>query len=192
MQRSPQVRVFLPALYALAAFIAIAPIVDVIGAAWPLRPADAAWRFGTLGLEFRSILLQVAGVGLAMTVAAVMSHRAVLRVLSIGAFVFALALGAGIARFIADYRLTIALVDAAAGVDFGPSAFRAMLAATLAVPVLTVLGGRAWMASGAQPAAAEPENFGLGRTTGSPSLRKHVIPFPRRHSVMDPDRRQGF
>lgn len=181
MIRRDTVRVFLPALYPVGALLIMAPLVDVVAAAWPVRFADAAWRFGTLGLEFQALLLQVVGFAVLLAVSAFMEHRAVLRTVSLAALCAAIALCAGVTRFVIDYRALHGLLDQSAS-RFDASAFRAMLSAIFAVPVLTSLGGRGFVASG-----DAPDPFDTGVADDAPSYRRpqsrafrpnQVIPFP--------------
>lgn len=174
MTRTGDFRSFLPGLYAVAALLIIAPLADVIGAAWPLRPTDVGWRFGSIGLGLGVIVIQIIGFALAMAIAAASGHRLVLRFLSIVCLLAAAALVAGITRFILDYgqiRPTLAASNVT-GVD--SSSFRALLVATLAVPVLVTLGGRGLattkreaVPASPQPRAPHPQN-------------PTVIPFPGR------------
>ena len=175
MNRNGALPAFLPGLYAVAALLIIAPLADVFGATWPLRPVETVWRFGAIGLGLGIVLVQVIGFALAMGVAATLGHRGVLRLLAGTATLFAGVLIAGITRFVLDYGQLRAAMSVAEASGFDASAFRAVLVATLCAPVLLALGGRGWTVArqpAVAPTAAEP-------TAASGTQRRAVIPFPR-------------
>ncbi|HXH23775.1 MAG TPA: hypothetical protein VNI78_00915 [Vicinamibacterales bacterium] len=182
MTRSAELRALLPALYPVAALLVIAPIADVIGAAWPARPTAIAWRFGSLGLGLGVVIVQILGLALALAVAAAAGHRLVMRFVSIVCLLAAGALVAAITRFILDYGELRSAIAAADVASFDSSSFRAILLATLAVPVLVTLGGRGWSAS--RRATEAPTSW----TPVRPRPRSDVIPFPSR----PPIRPSGF
>jgi hypothetical protein len=173
MLRRDHIRSFLPALYPVGLLLALAPFADVLGAIWPFRAGDIAWRFGAIGLELRAVVPEVAGIALVMAVATVLGHRRVLRTAACVALLAAVGLSAAVTRFILDYRQIGSAVGnlAASGVDV--SAFRAVLAAVLAVPVLTSLGGRGFVA--ARHIEDQPRTEPFVRAD-------HVIPFPGRRA----------
>ena len=70
MTRSAELRALFPGLYPVAALLFIAPFADMLGAAWPVRPAEVAWRFGSIGLGLGVVIIQTLGLALALAVAA--------------------------------------------------------------------------------------------------------------------------
>ena len=188
MIRRDHVQTFLPGLYPVGALLVLAPVADVVTAAWPFQVGEAAWRFGTIGLAFRSIMLQVLGFALVVSTAALLGHRSLLRGLSIAALVAAVALCGGVARFVADYRDLQTLIGAGSGFD--TSAFRAVLAAILAVPVLTTLGGRGFLASRDLETRSVPTETAHAPSAHDYARPKQVIPFPRRRSQAPTDHRR--
>ncbi len=184
MVRNADVRSFLPGLYAVAAFLVVGPAIDLVSA-FPVRPLEASWRFGSLGIGFSAVILQLLGLALAMTVAVTLGHRLLLRLLSAFALVGALLLGASIVRFLLDYAQVRAVVDAGSRTGFDATSLRALLVATLAVPVLIVLGGKGWIAGrDALPAAT------LDRLPELPE-QPYVIPF-RRRPPTSPQKHTGW
>jgi len=186
MIRRDSVQMFLPGLYPVGALLILAPLADVLAAAWPLRVGEAAWRFGAFGLEFQAILLQVLGFALLLGTSALLGQRALLRGVSVAALLAAIGLCFGVTRFVMDYRELHGLLDQAAA-RFDSSAFRAVLSAVLAVPVLTSLGGRGFVASGEpspefDEALVESRSATPGRRDAGGFRSKQVIPFPRRRS----------
>jgi len=175
MNRNGALPAFLPGLYAVAALLVIAPLADVFGATWPLRPVETAWRFGAIGLGLGVVLVQVIGFAIAMGVAAALDHRGVLRLLAGAATIFAGVLIAGITRFVLDYGQLRAVMTAAEASGFDASAFRAVLVATLCAPVLLALGGRAWAV------ARRPIEAGsvVENAPAVAAQRRAVIPFQR-------------
>lgn len=171
------IRSFVPALYPVAALLAISPLAEIFGAARGAHPDDAAWRFGIVGLGFDSIVLQTLGLALALGVAAWLGHRRVLRFVSVTALLCAVMVVAGIARFLLDFSQVQTVVAPAEQAVFEAAALRALVVATLAVPVLVVLGGRGWMASSIGSEPVSPD---------APSGRPRVIPFPGQTRAPDP------
>jgi hypothetical protein len=159
---------FLPALYAVAALFLIAPVTDLLGLTWPVRVAEAGWRFGSIGLGFEKAFVQIIGLTLGMGLAAILGHRRVLRSLSALSLSAAFVVCAAMVRFILDFGDLRAFIPAVDLERFDANAYRATLYAILAVPVLVVLGGRAWMAS----ARVDRKSF--------PDLDERVIPLYRR------------
>jgi hypothetical protein len=142
MERSTDFRSFLPAMYPVAALLVIAPVVELLGLGWPLRPAETAWRFGSIGLGFGAMIVQILGLSLAMFTAAALSHRRTLRALAFLSVAAATLMLAGMARFLMDYGQLRAAIPAETRADFDASTLRALMSATLAVPVLFALGAR--------------------------------------------------
>jgi hypothetical protein len=178
-------RAFLPGLYAVAGLLVIAPLADMVGAAWPLRPSDVAWRFGAIGLGMGVVLVQVLGLALAMGVAAALGHRGMLRLLSVVSTLLGGALIAGVTRFLLDYGELRDAMAATTRTGFDASTLRALIIAVLCAPVLIALGGRAWAAAKGEPEQSiRPEQMPVSEPL---SRRRGVIPFPRH----DPMRSSG-
>jgi hypothetical protein len=174
MTRSGELRALLPGLYPVAALLVVAPFADMLGAAWPVRPSEIAWRFGSIGLGLGVVIVQILGLALALAVAAAAGHRLVLRFVSVVCMLAAGALVAGLTRFILDYGQLRTALGPAELASFDASSFRAALLAALSVPVLVTLGGRGWTACRAQAEPAPvPASF-------KPEPRPGVIPFPGR------------
>jgi hypothetical protein len=160
---------FLPALYAVAALFLIAPTTDLIGLTWPVRVAEASWRFGSIGLGFEKAFVQIIGLSMGMALAATLGHRRVLRSLAALSLTAAFVVCAAMARFLLDFGDLRTFVSPDQLDQFDGNAFRATLYAILAVPVLVVLGAQAWSAS------ARPDERNL-----LPELDERVIPLDRR------------
>jgi hypothetical protein len=164
---------FLPALYPVAALLVIAPLTEMFGAAGSVRPGLASWRFGVVGVGLNAVVVHVLGFALALGVAAYLNHRRAIRAISVAALVAAVVVVAGIARFLLDFNQVQALVPATDRPALDAATLRALILASLAVPVLVTLGGKGWTASGL--VSPEPE---------TPAAR--VIPFPGRTRLPDP------
>jgi hypothetical protein len=170
-------RSFLPALYPVAALLAIAPLTEMFGAAGSARPGLASWRFGVVGVGLNAIVVHTLGFALALGVAAYLNHRRVLRAVSAATLVAAVVVVAGIVRFLLDFNQVQLLVSAAERQALDAATLRALILATLAVPVLVVLGGKGWIASDIAAAAEE---------AADPPATPRVIPFPGRARAPDP------
>jgi hypothetical protein len=170
MDRSTDFRAFLPAMYAVAALLVIAPIADLVSVGWPLRPAEAAWRFGSIGLGFGAMLVQILGLALAMFTAAALSHRRTLRTLAFLSIVAATVIIAGLARFLTDYGQLRVAIPAGSRADFDASTLRVLISATLAIPVLLALGARSLARTRGESRREPPAEEQL-------DPRNYVIPF---------------
>lgn len=173
MERSADLRAFLPAIYPVAALLIIAPIAQLVGLGWPLRPAEAAWRFGSLGLGFGGMLVQILGLTLAMFTAAALSHRRTLRALAFLSIVAATLIVAGVARFLMDYGQLRVAIPSESRADFDTLTLRALISATLAVPVLVALGARCLAHTRNETRVATPLDEPV-------DPRSYVIPFRHR------------
>lgn len=172
MNRSTDIRSFLPGMYPVSALLIVAPFVELLGLGWPFRPTEVAWRFGSLGLGFGTMIVQILGIALAMFTAAALGHRRALRTLAVITLMGATVMIAGIARFILDYGQLRADLPSSDLAGFDSSTFRALVSATLGIPVLLALGARALAWTRSDPPvldrrqAADPE--------------PHVIPIRQR------------
>lgn len=174
MSNSRILKTFLPALYPVAGLLAVSPFAEMFGAAGEMRPELASWRFGVVGLGFNALVVHVLGLAIALAVAVYLEHGKTLRFVSAITILAALLVVTGMVRFLLDYGQIQELVPATERTAFDAAALKALILATLAVPVLVVLGGRGWAASSSDPGADEP------------SPRPRVIPFPGRTRAPDP------
>jgi hypothetical protein len=170
MERSTDFRAFLPAMYPVAALLIIAPVAELIGLGWPLRPAETAWRFGSMGLGFGGMIVQILGLALAMFTAAALSHRRTLRALAFLSIIAATLIIAGMARFLLDYGQLRVAIPSESRADFDASTLRALISATLAVPVLLALGARCLAQTRTESRIAPPVDEPV-------DPRSYVIPF---------------
>jgi hypothetical protein len=176
MSNSRILKSFLPALYPVALLLALSPFAEMFGAAGEMRPELATWRFGVVGLGLNALVAHALGLAIALAVAVYLEHRRTLRFVSAITIVAALLVVTGMVRFLLDYGQIQQLVPAAERAALDASALRALIIASLAVPVLVVLGGRGWSASGSDAADADEMDTRAPR----------VIPFPGRMRAPDP------
>lgn len=80
-------------VYSMALLMIATPLGETLMVALPIRVSQVGWRFGTTGLLSRALMTPLLGVLLALGIALLLEHRAMLRVLmvlsSVGAFVLA-------------------------------------------------------------------------------------------------------
>lgn len=85
------------------AFLMIAtPLAETLMVALPIRLSQVGWRFGTIGLLSRALMTPLLGVLLALGIALLLEHRAMLRVLMVATGVGAFVLAAMIGLFLMD------------------------------------------------------------------------------------------
>lgn len=174
---SSTLRSFLPGLYPVAVLFAIVPLIELVGETLPVRPSLPAWRISFLGQGFGLLGTWTIGIALVMVIAAVMNQRGVLRAASVLSIVSALAVAGGMARFLVDYSQVQSMVPVSDLPGFEGAAFRALVFAVLAIPVLLVLGGRGLVAA-RRPEPSLPES--------TQERARSVIPFPGRTATPAP------
>jgi EamA domain-containing membrane protein RarD len=84
-----QQRQFAWPTYLVAFTLALIPLFDVIMQLIPMRPQDAKWRFGALGLVSNALIIPVVGIMVAFYAAAYFDHRRFQRVLGVIALLLA-------------------------------------------------------------------------------------------------------
>lgn len=89
-------------LYLFALVLVLSPLMDLTSTAWPMRPADLAWRYGFLGLAAGYLHTPLLGLVLALLVAWWTGGSAALRVLGVGMMAGALVLMLAMGMFMLD------------------------------------------------------------------------------------------
>lgn len=136
--------------YAVAALLIIVPLIEIAVGGWPFQPGEMAWRFGTLGILFKSLITPLIGLALVIGVAALLGHRRVARALAVLSLVVAFGIAALAVVFVLDYlqlRTTVA-ASMRGGVDRASLTALGMVA--VVVPVGAALGVAGWVATRTQ------------------------------------------
>jgi hypothetical protein len=74
-------------LLPIALVLVVVPLMDAVTRTLPVRPDDAGWRFGSLGLVLNSLVTPILGLALAAGVSLFLEQRATLRTWSVMAWV---------------------------------------------------------------------------------------------------------
>jgi hypothetical protein len=96
-------RPWLAGLYPLALVLVVVPLMDAVTRTLPVRPDDAGWRFGSLGLVLNSLVTPILGLALAAGVSLFLEQRATLRTWSVMAWVGAAFTLILLALFVLDF-----------------------------------------------------------------------------------------
>jgi hypothetical protein len=128
----------------VAAALVVLPLVDVAANAWPFAPAEAAWRYGSLGLFSGFLLTPLLGVVMVLLVAAHQGHAGLLRVTAWAALAGALGCLVCVVLFALDVLQVRNAVPTEARTTFDIGAAKAELKyVAVAVALLWLsIGGR--------------------------------------------------
>jgi hypothetical protein len=158
------------AAYAVAFLLIVFPLADTFVGVWPPRIGEVTWRFGAAGLVSRSVMTPLFGTLVALVTAALLEHRLLARVLSLGAFIGA------ILGILAMVMFGLDAIQARSGVR--PEAIPAFDTATISafakyiVGTITavLLGVGGWKAAGKRSAPAGAASGKASQEAASPVL----------------------
>jgi hypothetical protein len=128
------------ALYVIGALLIVIPLSDALPALWPPRPAEAEWRFGSVGLLSGALMTPLLGVFLALVAATVLAHRRVLVAAAYALLALAALLVIAAALFLLDFLEVRSRVQAAVRPAFLGAAAKAAWKMALGTAVLVALG----------------------------------------------------
>ncbi len=140
-------RPLIAAVYAVAAFMILVPLIEVTLSVWPLRFNQTAWRFGTFGLISQSIMTPLLGIVLLVASAVLLDHRRTLHMSAVFVSLIALLLVAGLPLFALDAIQMRVQVRAEALRAFHFSSTMAAVKMTAALMVVVLLAIGAWKAA---------------------------------------------
>ncbi|MBE0593881.1 MAG: hypothetical protein IH616_15925 [Gemmatimonadales bacterium] len=146
-------------VYCVAVTLIVLPLVDLVANVWPFAPAEAAWRYGTLGLFSGFLLTPLLGFLMAVLMAAHQGHRVMLRTSAWILLAAAVACLACVVLFALDVLQVRASVPAEARTTFDIGAAKAelkYLAVSVALVWLWVGGRRAACSSSRRGRSTEP------------------------------------
>jgi hypothetical protein len=118
-------------VYAVGALLVLLPLLEVALTVWPLRPAQATWRFGASGLLSNALLLPLLGTALLACAASLLEHRRALRALGTLSLVASVGLLLALGLFGLDTLRLRASVNPELALQFDVSSGRAALALLL-------------------------------------------------------------
>jgi hypothetical protein len=144
-------------VYFVAATLIVLPLVDLVANVWPLAPAEAAWRYGALGLFSGFLLTPLLGFLMAVLMAAYQGHAVMLRISAWVSLVAAVACLACVVLFALDVLQVRASVPAEAQRTFDIGAAKAEL------KYLAVAVGLLWLWIGGRRSARSTDR--RARTT---------------------------
>ena len=95
-------RTLVLAAYIVAVSFILLPLLQSVLGAWPLRPAEASWRFGAAGLASNAVLSELMGLLLLAGLSLGLAHRVALRVIAVLSVLATVALVLGLGLLTLD------------------------------------------------------------------------------------------
>lgn len=161
-------RLMIPA-YALAGVLVLFPVLDLGLQIWPMLPAQAQWRFGSIGIASRTMITPLLGLLLFYAIALEMGHRWVLWIFTLVSGLLVVLILGLLGLFVVDAIEIRARVnaDASRRFDLTTGVAAVKLGCGLVVAfAFAIVGRRAAQSAPRRPAVAGP---GIVATT--PGLR---------------------
>jgi hypothetical protein len=90
-------------LYVLGLIITIAPLLELVQATWPFRPAELLWRYGALGLAAGYMPNVTLGLAILMAMTYVQEYPRLLWALGLSSLVLAALILAAMTMFALDF-----------------------------------------------------------------------------------------
>jgi hypothetical protein len=135
-----------PAYLVAIAMIAI-PFADSWTTLFPWNIGDARWRFGAVGLISNALMIPLAGLLVALTVAWMRSQRLVMRTIGVVGFLGALLCVLGLGSFALDSLQTRSQVRPELQTSFTVASITAAIKTLLAGATFLAFGLSGWKAS---------------------------------------------
>lgn len=173
--RKLDIRPMLKGMYPIAFAIMLIPVFEMTVGIWPLRADNLGWRFGTLGLLLKSLVVPLFGLGIASTIAVVLDQRRMVRVLACVALAASVLIALTVAIFALDYLQLRIAVSPQIRPAMDKSAFTAATIGLVLVPVATSIGIGGWKVSRLKAS----ERSDAVRTKKDAGLMVHTPPNPK-------------
>jgi hypothetical protein len=151
-------RALTAALYGVAVLFVTNPIADVVLQTWPIRPAQAEWRYGTIGIGANYLASALLGMLLAVLAATWRGHLRILRVLGVLAVLGAATLVAASATFSLDVLQLRHSVPDDARWGYKVGASKALFKYATSALVTALIGIGSWRAGRASRSSSAPED----------------------------------
>jgi hypothetical protein len=149
VRRQPDMRPLLKGMYPVALAIMLIPIFEMsvgIGV-WPPRLWDLNWRFGSIGMLLKSLVVPLFGLGIASTIAAFLEQRRVLRMFACIGIALSALIVVAVGIFALDYLQLRNVVPVQIKSAMDKTAFTAVTIGILLVPVAMGIGIGGWKSS---------------------------------------------
>ena len=134
----------LKAFYLVGALLLFGALTEPVLQVWPLRPGNVSWRFGAAGLFAGGMIGMTFALAWIMGVAALLSHRRVLKTFAVLSLVCSLILTAAAVLFALDFLQIRVSVNPEVRSGLDMTVLRAMLTIVLCIPATLVLGLAGW------------------------------------------------
>jgi hypothetical protein len=167
--------VTLPA-YLVAVSMIFIPLADTWTTLFPWNVGDARWRFGAVGLISNALMIPLAGLLVAFTVAWVREQRAVMRGVALIGFFGATLCLLALVSFALDALQTRAQVRAEMRLSFNVASITAAIKTLLAGATFAAFGLSGWRASRTRATKSNGAAGGLFTLPTAPSTMKSGEP----------------
>lgn len=163
----------LPA-YLVAIAMILIPLADSFTTLFPWNVGDSRWRFGAVGLISNALMIPLAGLLVAVTVAWFREQRFVLRAIGVLGFLGALLCVLALVSFALDALQTRAQVRSEMRLSFDVASITAAVKMVLAGATLTAFGLAGWRSSRESSRKSSGAEGGLYTLPTAPSTMKSV------------------
>lgn len=153
--------------YILAVVLVSFPLLDMLGAVWPLEPGEVVWRFSAVGVLNRVVLTPLLGVLIAMAAAVLLEHGAVLRTLAVLCAMACVGFMGALSIFVLDASEMQVLIAPEATEQFRMGALTTAARSVLALVGFGTLSVGGWRAASGTGGRSAKEKPGLVLDTGS-------------------------
>lgn len=140
-------RPLVSAAYLVGALLVLVPCIEVATGSWPFQTSELSWRFGVAGIVMKTMVTPLLGLLVAMSAAAFLEHRRVLRTLSVVAMLIAVGTLLVAAMFSMDFLQLRAMIAPPQRAGMTVASATALLMAALVVPTAAALGLGGWKAT---------------------------------------------
>lgn len=160
--------------YLVSVAMMLIPLADAWTTLYPWNPGDARWRFGAVGLVSNALMIPLAGLLVAFTMAWLREQRIVMRVISILGFLGVLLCAIALGSFALDALQTRSQVRPEMRLSFNVASVTAAIKMLLSGATLAAFGLAGWGASRVSPRKSSGAEGGLFTLPTAPSTMKSV------------------
>lgn len=158
--------------YLVAVAMILIPLADSFTTLFPWNVGDARWRFGAVGLISNALMIPLAGLLVAFTVAWMREQRLVLRAIGVLGFLGVLVCLIALIAFALDALQTRAQVRVEMRLSFNVASITAAIKTLLAGATFLAFGVSGWRASRVTTRKSSGAAGGLFTLPTAPSTMK--------------------
>jgi hypothetical protein len=159
------------ALYAVALALLVSPLVDLVGAVWPLRMGEVSWRFGAFGLTTSALVSPILAFALLKVGGVLLEQRSLVRIVAVVDLVLLVLLLVGLGFFALDFLQLRATLATPSLAQYDMAGFKATVNGVVELIALGWMGVQGLRASArvAKPSGGHGSRGEAGLIVGMPS-----------------------